>query len=304
MESTLVFLLNEEQLNELVKKYGQYSVDLSNDYVIFEAQIPGCHISVYSKVDKEGQRKAVFQGANASQISSCFAENQVKQKAKVKIAKKTPYKFADQIGSDEVGTGDLFGPIVVCAAFVDRDGLSKIEEYGVTDSKKLSDDFIFKLGPRLVKEFDYSLLILDNEKFNDLYDSGINMNEMKAKMHNQALFNLEKRHKNALIFQDQFAEEPLYYRYLRNEKNIVKGITFATKGELKFPSVALASVIARYAFLLKMQKLSEEIGQNIPFGAGKSVDEFVLSLKKKKPDLVWRKYIKANFGNCERLKLF
>jgi ribonuclease HII len=37
----------------------------------------------------------------------------------------------------------------------------------------------------------------------------------------------------------------------------VKNITFHTKGESLYPSVALASVIARYSFLRKMEELSE-----------------------------------------------
>lgn len=40
------------------------------------------------------------------------------------------------IGSDEVGTGDFFGPIVVTATFVSKENIDFLTELGVRDSKK------------------------------------------------------------------------------------------------------------------------------------------------------------------------
>ena len=70
-------------------------------------------------------------------------------------------------------------------------------------------------------------------------------------MHNRALLNMHKEYPDVInIFVDQFVEGKTYYKYLddKNEEK-VKGIYFKTKGESYFPSVALASVIARYSFL-------------------------------------------------------
>ena len=74
-----------------------------------------------------------------------------------------------QIGSDEVGTGDVFGPICVCAAYVEEAKLGRINELGVTDSKKMSDEYILQIGPLLIKEFDYSQLSLPNDKYNEIH---------------------------------------------------------------------------------------------------------------------------------------
>ena len=46
------------------------------------------------------------------------------------------------IGSDEVGTGDYFGPITVCAAYVRQDQIHLLKELGVQDSKNLNDEKI------------------------------------------------------------------------------------------------------------------------------------------------------------------
>ena len=39
------------------------------------------------------------------------------------------------IGSDEVGNGSYFGPVTVCAAYVDKSMISKLKALGVRDSK-------------------------------------------------------------------------------------------------------------------------------------------------------------------------
>ena len=62
--------------------------------------------------------------------------------------KDTTYKFVSTIGSDEVGTGDYFGPIVVTASYVDQADMSFIEDLGVRDSKKLTDEKILEIAPK------------------------------------------------------------------------------------------------------------------------------------------------------------
>ena len=71
------------------------------------------------------------------------------------------------IGSDEVGTGDFFGPITVCAAYVRKDQLHLLKELGVQDSKNLNDDQISTIAKQIIPFLPYSLLILDNEKYNN-----------------------------------------------------------------------------------------------------------------------------------------
>ena len=49
----------------------------------------------------------------------------------------------DDSGSDEVGTGDYFGPIVVTASYVTKEDIPYLEELGVKDSKKMRKKDIF-----------------------------------------------------------------------------------------------------------------------------------------------------------------
>ena len=132
------------------------------------------------------------------------------------------------------------------------------------------------------------------------------MNEMKAKMHNRVLLNLQKKHpqvKNKLI--DQFLKEESYYKYLKDEKQIVKGIVFKTKGESYFPSVAVGSIIARYSFIQHMDVLNKKYGVKIPYGASKNVTEFAKNFAEKFGYSELDKIIKKNFVNYSDLtKLF
>ena len=215
--------------------------------------------------------------------------------------KATRTQFFPQIGSDEVGTGDFFGPVVVCAALVSQNDKEKLKELGVTDSKKMDDSLIMAIGPDLSLSYPHSLLILRNQKYNEVIQSGLNMNSVKAKMHNQCLLNLSKKHPEAKLYQDQFAPSDLYYRYLSNEKEVATNITFETKGESKYPSVALASVIARYAFLSEINKMSQALGRPLPVGAGPVVDRFAEELVREKGIDTLESLAKLNFANYKRL---
>ncbi len=303
--NVVVILLDEHQCGYVEGYYSPGRQANPNPYVRFAAKAPECSVTLYEKKDKDGKRKCVFQGLGAMKESALLGivpESAKESKAKTSPkATKPTALILPQIGSDEVGTGDFFGPVIVCAAYVDETGYKTLKRLGVTDSKAMDDDYILKIGAELSLSFDHSLLILPNGKYNEVQTSGLNMNAIKAKMHNRCLINVLKKHPRTALFQDQFAEEGLYYHYLRDEDRIAKNITFATKGETKFPSVALASVIARYAFLMKMKEMGEELGKKIPLGAGKDVDAFAKKLANARGKEALLPYVKANFANYKKI---
>ena len=140
--------------------------------------------------------KVVFQGKDAD-LSSDFwistekinsgsvnVKNSSNDKKKDKLDKTSfvnPRIYnSSSIGSDEVGTGDYFGPIVVTAAYVAKDNISFLEEIGVKDSKKLTDSQILQIVPKFIKKIEYESIILSNKEYNEFYTSDINMNKIKA----------------------------------------------------------------------------------------------------------------------------
>ncbi len=301
------FSPNPETLAKMMDFYGPFKEkeNPSPSMALF-AKGEGVVVTIY-KPNAKGAVTALFQGINAIQEASMWDPKATSQSVQPKIVKKfnisghANYENRyPQIGSDEVGTGDLFGPICVCAAYVTKDQLALIDKLGVTDSKQMEDDYILSIGPQLIHEFDYSQLSLPNEKYNDIHDE-MNMNVIKAKMHNRCDLNLVAKHPEAFLYQDQFAEPGLYYSYLKNEPEVAREICFHIKGESLFPSVALGSVIARYSFLHKMKEMSDQYGMVFPFGAGEAVDAFVKVFIKKYGKKELRKVAKLNFANFKKL---
>lgn len=288
-----------ETLKKMKDFYRPFQSDNDNPYIDLFAKNDAVAVTIY-KQNKKGKIKVVFQGPDAikeAKIWDLTARDQnlpKKEKAEIK-------NIYPQIGSDEVGTGDFFGPVCVCATYIQKKDLPLLEELGVTDSKKMSDEHILAIGPTLLSKIEYSQLSLPNEKYNEVKDD-FNMNVIKAKMHNRCLLNLHRKHPKATLYQDQFAEPGQYFSYLKNEAKVVTKINFHTKGESLFPSVAAGSVIARYSFLKKMQAMNERYGMEFPFGAGEKVDAFIEQFIERYGKEELRKVAKLNWANYKRLK--
>lgn len=294
--------VNNEVMEEIRNDFSSFLCAPSDlEYVIFQAKKDDLFITCYHSKHSL-LYKIVFQGPSAIQTCALYQE-----KGNLVIPKeKTPIHYIDenaQIGSDEVGVGDFFGPIVVCAAYIKKEDLILLKEQGITDSKKLTDEKILTIVPPLLHRFIYSLLILEPYKYNELTKKGFNLNKIKAWLHNRALENVSKKtgHLHP-IYVDQFCEERLYYRYLEDAPSVLKNITFQTKGESYYPSIALASCFARYYFLIKMQEMEKELGEAIPLGASKKVSDFAYSLYLEKGESYLLKYVKANFKNLQEIK--
>lgn len=67
-------------------------------------------------------------------------------------------------------------------------------------------------------------------------------------------------------------------------------------------SVAAASIIARYAFLIEMDKLSKAAGFDIPKGAGPHVDKAAAKLIKLHGEEALRQFTKLHFANTQKAK--
>lgn len=294
--------VNKGLLDKIVNDYKKFEEPNSGEYIHFFAKSDDIVLTAYSS-KKEDSYKVMFLGEHALKEARKYDKNaELSVPKENKVDKASWILLDDQIGSDEVGTGDFFGPICVCAAYVSKKNIARLKALGVDDSKRLSDDQIVQLGRILINEIPYSQVSLDNEKYNELVDKGMNMNEMKAKLHNQVLKNLHKKYPNIKnIVIDQFLIEKSYYKYLKDEKEIVEGITFKTKGESYYPSIAVGSIIARYSFLNKMKAMSDKYDMDIPFGASKKVTEFAKEFVKKYSKEELLKVVKKNFTNLSEV---
>lgn len=309
---TIVFKVSENVKEKMIKYYQDLKRDKTPPYSIFQAEEGGTIITLYES------GKAMFQGISADIDANIWIEMEKKLnnrvidiktgKEKTKNDDKSQtndfkYDNYNTIGSDEVGTGDYFGPIVVAATYVSKDNVVFLHELKVTDSKKITDDYIKKIAPQIMDKIPYSAFVLTNQEYNKLDHEKINMNKIKALLHNKVLLNLvEKNYPFDKIVVDQFTPPKNYYEYLTDTQKKVTNITFTPRAEEQCLSVACASIISRYIFLREMYKMSQELNSEIPKGAGTNVDEFVQALVDKNGKDILNNYVKLNFKNTQKIK--
>lgn len=304
---TKVIRVNDEIKAKMSEFYEDKKRSKTPPYAIFQAEDNDTIITLYES------GKAMFQGLSAdieasmweminndsSNLEDFFDEPRKKEKEE---DREIPFDI-NSIGSDEVGTGDYFGPIVVSASYVSVNDIDFLTNIGVRDSKKLSDEKILEIVPQIVKRIKYKTIILSNKEYNKYHNEDMNMNKIKAILHNKVLYNLthENDIKYDYIVVDQFESPKSYYNHLNDTDKIVKNITFITKAEDKCLSVACSSLISRYIFIKEIDKLGEKYGIFIPKGASSYVDDIAIKLVSKYGKNVLNDIAKLNFSNTKRI---
>lgn len=295
----VVIKVNDEIKQKMIEYYKDKKRDKVIPYVVFQAEEEDTVITMYES------GKVMFQGKSADVDAAMWGVALENTKEKQEEAKKADEKYynTNAVGSDEVGTGDYFGPIVVTATYVRKEDIPYLESLGVGDSKKIDDSKILKIAPEIAKKVKYRSIILSNKEYNEKYAKDINMNKIKAIMHNKVLYQLmvEERPEVDYIIVDEFAREARYYEYLRDVRDVQRGITFITKAEDKNLAVASGSIISRYIFLKEFDKLCDSIHIPLPKGAGKDVDTIGEEVVEKYGKDKLKEIAKFNFKNTDRI---
>jgi len=308
---TITVKLSDNTMEKMSEYFEDKKRSITPPYAVFQAKEADTMVTLYQS------GKAVFQGISADIDANIWIETEkhlnpnkkteVKktdnQKNKKKIGNNPKIYNSNSIGSDEVGTGDYFGPIVVTAAYVSKEDIPFLEKLGVRDSKKLTDEHILNIVPQIIKKIPYSSMILSNKDYNSQYGKNMNLNTMKALLHNKVLLSMtDKINDYDYIVVDQFTPATTYYKYLSTAPKIQKNITFVTKAEDQCLSVACGAIISRYIFIKEFEKLSKKYDVNLPKGAGINVDEIGALLVKKYGEDILKDIAKLNFKNTEKIK--
>ena len=305
---TITLKVSENTMNKMNEYFEDKKRIKTPPYAVFQADEADTVVTLYQS------GKAVFQGISADIDANLWSQMEKNlnpnKKVDMKVAsnekketkKNSKVYYANTIGSDEVGTGDYFGPIVVTASYVTKENIPFLESLGVKDSKKLTDEQILKITPQIIKKIPYYTMTLSNKEYNQKH-SKYNMNAMKAILHNKVLIEMTKQYKQYdYIVVDQFAEKYVYYNYLKQIPNVQRNITFITKAEDQCLSVACSAIISRYIFIKEFDKLSKKYNHTLPKGAGPIVNEVGTKLVKEYGIDVLNEIAKTNFKNTEKIK--
>lgn len=310
---TITLKISENTKAKMIEYFEDKKRSKTPPYAVFQADEADTVITLYES------GKAVFQGISADIDAAMWKEMEQHlnptKKIEIKNSDKKESKekkevmidpnvyYSSSVGSDEVGTGDYFGPIVVTATYVPKEEITFLESLGVKDSKKLSDEKIMEIVPEIIKRISYHSIVLSNKEYNERYNASINMNKIKAIMHNKALKEILKKNvAYDYIVVDQFAEPGVYFHYLKGLPDVVRNITFLTKGEDKCLSVACASLISRFIFIKEFDKLGESLGVFLPKGASDVVDDMGVKIAEKYGFDKLHDCAKLNFKNTLKIK--
>jgi ribonuclease HIII len=169
----------------------------------------------------------------------------------------------DIIGSDEVGKGDYFGPLVVCAAYIPPDQEELVRSTGATDSKKLTDDKCMQIAAKLL-HLPHAISMLSPLEYNVVWSSLRNVNRVLDRLHNEALTQVMNVTGVTRMVTDRYAVDPGLKRALGPDVQWHA----EPRAESAYPSVAVASIIARAAFLSQMHQLEQHWDIGLHKGAG------------------------------------
>jgi len=285
--------LNNQQFDKVVDYYRQYQINNTNEYTSFRAKIGNTVITCYKTFT------IAIQGVESSEI---FLD--ISKMLNLKVENENPKSTnlnLSIIGTDEVGTGDVFGGIVVVACFVPKEQILNLKKLGVKDSKLLTDQTIMKIAPILMKDLKYTYIYFDNSKYNSLYDpKNMNMNKIKAILHNKCILKiLEMKPNFDKIIIDGFTTKENYFRYL-HETEVFPDITLEEKGESKHIAIAAASIIARYIFLAYLNKISKVSGYALLKGASTQASDLAKTIIQQKGEAFLSKIAKLNFKSIKK----
>jgi ribonuclease HIII len=185
--------------------------------------------------------------------------------------------LSGRIGTDESGKGDYFGPLVIAAVWADPATEDLFRDWGVADSKKISDGRARSLAKQITDNgIPTAVVTIGPEKYNQLYGKMKNLNRLLAWGHARAIENLLEKASADVVVTDQFGDPSLVENALLERGRRVT-LNQMHQGERDIV-VAAASVMARAEFLRRLESLSQTVGLKLPKGAGPAVDEAGASL--------------------------
>jgi ribonuclease HIII len=207
-----------------------------------------------------------------------------------------------RIGTDEVGKGDYFGPLVIGGVLITEDKEETISKLGIKDSKTLSETTLSTLAIRireLLDKGEYEVIWISPTKYNILYNDLSNLNKILGWGHARAIENLLDNGKNCkTAIADQFGDQSYIERALMRKGRQIKLIQ-APHAERDL-AVAAASILAREMFNQKFQKMCDSYGIQFPKGASHVV-EFGKHLVKEYGTDILPRVAKVHFSTTQQI---
>ena len=259
----------------------------------------GFNCTLYAK-EKHGLRKCCVQGGKAQDFVEFFLE----PNGVVPVSGAAPFLpglegagaaapagacVGAHGGSDESGTGDYFGPLVVACCYVDDDLARRLREMrvawydarnvkhedaeGVRDCKLITNNVVLLRMAQQIRELlgpnRFAVVKIGPAAYNRLYAKIRNINRLLAWAHGTCIEELlEKQPTCPRVVVDQFAPTETVVKRALKERGRRIVLEQRHKAESYSIAVAAASVLAREGFLRALCDMAPDVDPQaaVPLG--------------------------------------
>jgi ribonuclease HIII len=233
-------------------------------HALFAARKGKLNVTVYQKGPK-----VLIQGKDTADFIQFTLEPEILGEARLGYEEiLQPELFAPHFGIDESGKGDFFGPLVIAGCFTRH-----LMAAGIMDSKRITSPARVRQLAAIIRATPgcrTEVVSIGPERYNSLYQSFGNLNQLLAWGHAKVIENLAAAVPTCpRALSDQFARPEVLQRALR-QKGLTLTLEQRTKGESDI-AVAAASILARERFIDWIDKTSVACGVRLPLGASDAV---------------------------------
>src|SRR5881398_422256 len=292
--------LTKDQATELRALLEELGFEFSpKQYTLFFAQKNKLSVGVYEKGPK-----VLVQGRGVEEFVQFELEPKILGEAKLGYEEvHSPEIFETNIGVDESGKGDFFGPLVIAGAYVDRGIARKLLNAGVVDSKRIGSDARIRALADAIRKESLGLtdtVLIGPAKYNELYEKFGNLNKLLGWGHARVIENLlAKKPDCPRALSDQFADARVVEQsLLRHARKI--NIEQRPRAESDV-AVAAASIIAREAFINWLERKGKELGVRLERGVSPGVKETARKLVDANGSEALRDVAKVHFRTAHEI---
>lgn len=232
-------------------------------YSFWRAKSPDFSATFYES------KKFLIQGKDIADIVK-----QIEQLLNINTIKQSLDNDSDNIhkiyiGTDESGKGDFFGPLVIAGVQLNEKNKALFIQLGIKDSKKLDDEKIKKLAVYIKNNSFHSVVVINPQKYNELYDKFKNLNKLLAWGHARAIENILEKNPCSYALSDKFGDESLIKNaLLKNGRCITLDQRIKAESDI---AVAAASILARAEFVKRISELETKYSMKFSKGVSDKV---------------------------------
>ena len=288
--------IQQEIISDILREGNYRPTDVPHTTI--SAKTENCNINLY----KSG--KLLVQGKGAAEFVEFVLEPLVLMAASLGYEELiNPELTEDHMGVDESGKGDFFGPMVIAAAFINKELFEEMKKLDIKDSKNItSDKKALFLGSELRKLLGnrFSVVQIGPSAYNRLYSKMRSVNRILGWGHARAIENLLENVPNCpKAISDQFGDKKTVERALMKKGAKIE-LVQRHKAESDM-AVAAASILARERFLRALIKMGKEYDVEFKKGASAAVCDLAAALVRNNSPEILVNTAKCHFKTTDKV---